>query len=295
MFRFFNLMFFLIFSVVFFFFTVKNHKQQSWLDEFQYIVSGHNLINTHAIQVSDGNMSLNLVFFLLLSVLLVSSFCVVYFKKLMNSLIHLIIVFITVGLLLLLLNLDFLAVLTLLIYIGAIMVFFLFAILLLLKFFSFKTLSQSKSFLISMLDLLLLIFSFFGFSFFCYAYNIDYFDFYTSENFFIHDNAIAIFIENSINRINYDQEFDKEFKFLFCLNNIFDALFTPPSNVAPNHSFYLLSMNIFYLDLVHVYGLQLYTVYSIFLIVAGLLLSVVIYAALSISRPYRFDSRFLYV
>jgi NADH:ubiquinone oxidoreductase subunit 6 (subunit J) len=372
------------------------------LNEFQYIsllsTDFQSLPDTPSLLLKDESKLLYLTFFLLLSFLLISSYCVLYFKKLMNSLTHLIIVFLTVSLMLLLLNLDFLAVLTLLIYIGAIMVFFLFAILLLLKFFSFKTLPQSKSFLISFLDLLVVIFTVFSFVFFCSTYYNVFLEYYISDindsspiivefsqmvattvafveqsmpvetllydpsaieavfdptcealaklvdeitfiqNYFpekvwwsgdvagyiqaqfkIRDKILSemgeageiyILYKNYINDIfDYEKPFDAAFfndmmdhSFPFFVDLDFDLEFDFLIAVAFDVEFdnnysclHLLINHSLYLDLVHIYGLQLYTVYGLFLIVAGILLSIVIYAALNISRPYRVESRFIYI
>jgi NADH:ubiquinone oxidoreductase subunit 6 (subunit J) len=115
-------------------------------------------------------------FIILLLILIVTSmFYVVFLKKFISSLTHMITVFVLIAILLFSLNLDFLAILTLLIYIGALLIFFLFAILLLLKFFSFKQLFSTNNVLFYLLELVVvfLVFSLVSTSYFDLIYSSD--------------------------------------------------------------------------------------------------------------------------
>ena len=97
---------------------------------------------------------------LLLTLIVTSMFYVIFLKKFISSLTHMITAFVLIAVLLFSLNLDFLAILTLLIYIGALLIFFLFAILLLLKFFSFKQLFSINNVLFYSLELFTVFVSF---------------------------------------------------------------------------------------------------------------------------------------
>ena len=97
---------------------------------------------------------------LLLTLIVTSMFYVIFLKKFISSLTHMITAFVLIAVLLFSLNLDFLAILTLLIYIGALLIFFLFAILLLLKFFSFKQLFSINNVLFYSLELFTVLVSF---------------------------------------------------------------------------------------------------------------------------------------
>lgn len=260
------------------------------------------------------SMALDLFFFFLISLVIVSSYCMLSFKKLMNSLIHLILIFIIMGLLLLLLNFDFLAVLTLLIYVGAIMVFFLFAILLLLKFFSFKVVTIAKNKLITRFDYLLLLYFFVTLVVFCYSLFFESIE--VSEDFY---HCITFgFIERSydlcwdvLNPFLYVPSLFLAFIFLLKFEYIEECFFFDHHAGDTNLEFleFLeletlyqdvslsnLAINLSELDLIHVYGLQLYIYYSFLIISAAILLSLVIFAALKISKPFKsiLISKYLY-
>ena len=126
------------------------------------------------------NLDFFFIFFSFLSI--VSSFCVILSKNPLHSVIFLIFVFCNVVLILLLQGIDFLAMVFLIVYIGAIAVLFLFVVYMLnIKLIEINELNWQYLF---GLFLSLFFFSFFLFSF-LNTQNFDFYNFETNFNFFI--------------------------------------------------------------------------------------------------------------
>lgn len=126
------------------------------------------------------NLDFFFLFFSFLSIF--SSFCVILSKNPLHSVIFLIFVFCNVVLILLLQGIDFLAMVFLIVYIGAIAVLFLFVVYMLnIKLIEINELNWQ--YLIG-LFLSLFFFSFF-FLFFLNTKNFDFYNFETNFNFFI--------------------------------------------------------------------------------------------------------------
>jgi len=141
-------------------FIFKNAVIATWSFFIPVVVQENN----YTFFLSQGilnNINFSGFFLLLLLTLIITSmFYVVFLKKFISSLTHMITAFVLISIFLFSLNLDFLAILTLLIYIGALLIFFLFAILLLLKFFSFKQLFSTNNILFYGLELIVAFLSF---------------------------------------------------------------------------------------------------------------------------------------